>query len=414
MKNFFNSFGCSNISYENLFLEQIPVDFRFTYLLNLTLQELEDVSFVILLNTNVRLENPLINSRIRKNYLKSKGNPAKMFTVISFGQAINYSGYPVNNLGNNPQNFLSFIQGKYYFFNNLFFNPQRFMSLSFFNVFLPFHLRPMLLAGGTPLAFRRDVANVIRAAMIFTQILERHVFLTHHKFNLMSSHLGELSFKEIAASSHPRISSPNTLTYYLGTTHLTNLKNNSFIVYQNSHLPLNSANIKCPLLMLPTTTYTERVSTYINLEGRIRTTKVALASNPSILSDTEVIRLLNILKKKTLGHNFSFLDNFYESMAFSNYLVNYECCFYGTLKKFRREFFTKTGLPLRAFDNVDSNAIKQYLVKCLPPHLANSKISASILSKPFVNYYAVDFLSRLSRIMGICSLRVLLYNFSEK
>lgn len=66
IKNFFNSIGCSNIGYYPL--SQVNcVDFRSMFLLNSTLFEIENFSIVVLIGSNLRLELPLLNSRLRKN-----------------------------------------------------------------------------------------------------------------------------------------------------------------------------------------------------------------------------------------------------------------------------------------------------------------------------------------------------------
>lgn len=413
MKNFFNSFGCSNIFYHNLDFTNINVDFRFLYLLNLTLEELEDTSFIILFNTNLRLENPLLNSRLRKNYLKSRSLPHRQFTVLSFGQAINYAGYPVINVSNNLKAFLLFIQGKYYFFNNIFFNPSNFRSLSFFNIFLPYHLKPALLVGATALASRIDFSQTLQAALIFVKILEKHSFLTKKIFNSVSSHLGEISLKELGLTNRRQLNISQSLRYFIGTDKIESLSSKDLVVYQGSHMPSHKA-LCDRILFLPTTAYTERVSTYMNMEGRIRLTKVAIAAPKLVLSDTEVLRLLNLLKRKNLPNNLSHLDDFYEVTNFFKFLIDYGYSPTTTLRKFYDGFSSVSGFKLRAFYNVSPSLMKPYNIEFHNYLFSTLKCYSSTLPKVFVNYYATDFLSRNSKIMSICSTRVLLSNFSEK
>lgn len=75
----------------------------------MTLDELEFVNFFIFINLNLRMEAPLINSRIRKSFLVFLSN----FLVFNFGSIISYTGYPILNLGNSLLNFSNFIQVNY-------------------------------------------------------------------------------------------------------------------------------------------------------------------------------------------------------------------------------------------------------------------------------------------------------------
>lgn len=69
-------------------------DFRFLYLLNDTIVNLETKINNLFIGLNLRLESPLLNARLRKSYLVNTG-----FISYSFGLAVNYLTYPVLNLG---------------------------------------------------------------------------------------------------------------------------------------------------------------------------------------------------------------------------------------------------------------------------------------------------------------------------
>lgn len=387
-------------------------------MLNLSLQELEESTFVILLNTNLRLENPLVNSRLRKNFLRTRGQPFNNFTVVSFGQAINYAGYPVNNLGSSFKEFFLFIQGKFHYFNNMFFNPFSFRSLAFFNVFVPFHLRPALLVGGTGACLRPDLMAAIASGLNFSNILRKHLFTSSCIFNVVSSHLGELTFKELGlAAQQPRHDlHGRSINYFLGVDNLPSRpKPEDLVIFQGSHSPspVQVLNFE-KLLLLPTALYVERLSTYLNLEGRVRTTRLALATHSLVLSDVEVMRALILLKRKLIPSNFSLLNNFYESTGFFKFIINYNCCFFGTLAKFLGEFTAVSGFKLRAFSYASPGAFKPYLAHLLTLSGLPQKASTAVFNKAFVNYYAMDFYSRNSKIMGLCSSRILLSTFSDK
>ncbi len=92
LKYFLNNFGCSRIwSLDDFFSF---VDFRCYFQLNETLIDIERKNNILFVGTNLRLEAPLLNARIRKSYLTNS-----LFNAYSFGLSINYLTYPVLNLG---------------------------------------------------------------------------------------------------------------------------------------------------------------------------------------------------------------------------------------------------------------------------------------------------------------------------
>ena len=62
--------------------------------MNDTLVNIENKNNILFVGTNLRLESPLVNARIRKSYLNNTS-----FNAYSFGLSINYLTYPVLNLG---------------------------------------------------------------------------------------------------------------------------------------------------------------------------------------------------------------------------------------------------------------------------------------------------------------------------
>lgn len=84
-------------------------DFRSNYILNNL--NFNNYNLLLLLNTNLRLENPLINAKLRQEYLWNN------LLIYSFGSKYNltYKYYQINN---NSNHFIKFIKGQL-FINNL-------------------------------------------------------------------------------------------------------------------------------------------------------------------------------------------------------------------------------------------------------------------------------------------------------
>lgn len=125
LKYYFAGYGCSTICYENDNFSLF--DFRFSFLLNSTITYLERINNFLFIGTNLRLEAPIINARIRKAYLSSND-----FKAYSLGLAINYLTYPVLNLGNSISSVISLIEGRFSALKNLLLND--FYNLAFFNI----------------------------------------------------------------------------------------------------------------------------------------------------------------------------------------------------------------------------------------------------------------------------------------
>lgn len=106
LKSFFNSFGCSNINYEANY--GAPFDYRFSFLLPVALADLEKVSLCFFLGVNLRLEAPLLHSRLRKSFLSGE-HP---FLCFSFCSSLEPTSFPIFNLGSSPKDFKTFVEGR--------------------------------------------------------------------------------------------------------------------------------------------------------------------------------------------------------------------------------------------------------------------------------------------------------------
>lgn len=91
-KSLFYSIGCSNINYFQNFISFS--DMRFSFQLNETLIGLEFKSIFLFFGTNIRLEIPLLNARIRKIFLNQYD-----FKAYSIGLGLNHLTFPVKNIG---------------------------------------------------------------------------------------------------------------------------------------------------------------------------------------------------------------------------------------------------------------------------------------------------------------------------
>lgn len=104
------------------------------------------MNFICLINCDIRLESPLLNIRIKKNYNLNKN--IELF-ICSFGLSLKYSSYPIRHLGNTLKKFLFFLEGKLRYFCNLVI--KEFFNFTFFNLCYYFYTKPLFLFGNSVL-----------------------------------------------------------------------------------------------------------------------------------------------------------------------------------------------------------------------------------------------------------------------
>jgi len=278
LKDFFNDLGVSNLTYEDS-LNTYTADFRFSYLLNTTVVSLEQASIVLLVGTNLRVEMPLLNSRLRKNYLLTN----KQLPVYSLGLAIDHLTYPVINLGNSISSLKNLLEGKNFFLRELFFTD--FNTTAFLN-FKRFKVSPKIFLGNAVLN-RIDGFSIYNAiAKAFGRIFKNSISSTY--LNVISYQLGKISANEIGLSGvNSYFSADNKLSfsYLCGVDNFyINTNGASLLVYQGifkaNNFLFGRAN-----LVFPTTSIYERNSSFINIEGRLRYTKKVITPFKFIFSD---------------------------------------------------------------------------------------------------------------------------------
>ncbi len=237
-------------------------------------------------------------------------------------------------------------------------------------------------------------------------------------FNILSFtsiYMGRISLFEVGSlKRYDNISTfYNKIFYLIGVDSILNYSNNSFIIYQgffktNSFL-YNKAN-----LIFPISTYMERYSTYLNIEGRIRLTKKAITSFKFVLTDLEIFKGCFLLYRKKFVYNFSIIYKFHFILNFFNYFINYFSSFIFNVKS--------VSIYLKTISGFFLNRYLRYHLRLLVPvsilyfKIININIGYyinTLLNKVVHNYYAMDLFSKNSRIMALCALRTFSVSFSN-
>ena len=288
LKNFFNIVGIDSIVL--YFKFKWIYDFKFFFLLNNSLESLETLFFYLFLGCDLRLENPLLNIRIKKNYNINKNSELFLF---SYGLSINNMNYPIKNLGNSIVKFLNFLKGKIRIFSIFFFKS--FFSFSYINFNIKLYNLPIFFGGHTILS-REDSTSFLCS---FINFFKKKFYW--NVFNLIVNNLGTLSFNTIIYNNKNIKKKINGLIYSISNDLFSSsfLNKFTFIIYQGFIKGNSDLFIKADII-LPSTAPYEMDNLFINLEGRYRFMKKHIKNFVAIYTDWEIINFLKIYNKKKI------------------------------------------------------------------------------------------------------------------
>ncbi len=401
VKSFFNSFGCSNINYQ--FNNSFSFDHRFNFLLSSTLLHLDKLFFCVFLGLNLRVECPLLNSRLRKSFLRN----SSVFLCLYFGLSLEYLSFPVFSLGNSLRSFRGFIEGRSLLFGSFFFD----LNSVFFKILnLDFHIyKNCSFFIGSSVLNRPDCSFFFDGVALF---ISQHSSLFNFKLNIISDYLGRISSFEIG--SLPGVNSSNfvfnrgsrgsSFLYFLGTDELFNTfddyKFGNFFVYQGSFFNYNFF-FQFMHLIFPVSIYTERVSSFLNIEGRLRRTCKAVTPFHFVYTDLEIFKALFYFKNMFFSSNFSVISNFKYTSSFFFTFIDYSCVFFFNIMEntFKHVYKENLLVPLYV-----GNLVYHYKVV---------KIYNTVISRDFSHYYNSDIFSRNSKILSICFMKASFHNFTR-
>lgn len=393
LKEFFNSFGCANINYFENSSFYFICDFRIFYLLNKTLIELENLNSIIFIGTNLRMELPLVNLKIRKNYIENE-----YFNSFSFGLSLNYLTFPVKNLGNSIYSLIKFLEGKFYL--NFIVFLYNFYNVNFYNVN---YIKNINFFIGMSVLNRIDSNSILFG---FLNLFNKFKLYDYSNLNLISKFLGRISSFEIGILQGLNSNMLNQKIYKKAINHycgidldvskIYNLSKENINIYQGSFY-LNFFMIYI-WLILPTTLYHEDYLGYINLEGRYRLSQKAVSTTTNIKNDGLIFNLLLKLKFKIINNNFSIINNFYTYLNYFKNIINF---FDFRLNKFFINYFI-------SLENINVNFKINILM------LFNFKLINNILVKTLYNSYFADPITKNSKILNKININVLLSNWNKR
>ncbi len=284
---------------------------RMNYVFNTKIEGLEESDLILLIGTNPRFEATILNSRIRKAYLKNK---TKIYSVGDLGDLT----YPYEVLDNNTKLIKDII------------NNKNVMSEKIIN-----SKKPTIIIGQSILKMKSGIyifeeikKYLLKNSKISNDwnslnVLSRNASTVGaYDLDILSSKNGEnITFKKIQENQFKII-------FLFGQDDLKFKKSKEFIIYIGSH---GNKGAEISDIILPGVAYTEQDGYFTNLEGKIQ--KAYKASYPpgDSKEDWKIINELSaLLKRKNLYDNkdelinsmMNFLELNKESKSFE--LPNYD------------------------------------------------------------------------------------------
>lgn len=291
-------------------------DFRLNYFFDRKIfDNLKSFDSIFLFNTNLRLENPLLNLRLKKLVDKN------LIKVFSFGSSFGYNFF-VYNQSNTIKNFLYFIEGKS-LLNNFFMKSNKNLFVfnwSFFN---------NLKNNFNFLFFKKSNLSFLKDKISFTVLNNDSSSLVSYDFNSLNSinSFDDISYKDFSQNSLKK-----DILYLLNVENFNFfLKNLSFldnkhVIFQNMYNATESLKNKIDFF-LPSTHFVEKNSTYVNFFGLIQKVKFILFPFKNVRSDSKIIYILfkslfdNTFNMQNFFNKYNFLifDLFYPSISVKNF-----------------------------------------------------------------------------------------------
>ena len=258
-KSFFETcIGSSNLECRQDKIYINPED-RMNYIFNSTINGIEESDFILLVGTNPRLEATMLNTRIRKSYLKNK---LKIYSLGDPGELT----YPYKNIGFNTSIIKEIVSGSHKI-----------------SAEIKKSKKPIVIIGES--ALHGDVGEYIFES--FKHFLNKNNFINKNwnSLNILTQHASRVGAVDLGIYSikqndnfcfFDKLKNENfKFLYLLGADNINFEKKDKFIVYQGSH---GDKGAEIADIILPGAAYTEKNGTFINLEGKLQ--KAYKASYP--------------------------------------------------------------------------------------------------------------------------------------
>lgn len=249
---------------------------RAGYLYNTGIAATQDADAILIVGSNPRTEAPILNARIRKNWVDNQ------VKVAVIGEEVDLT-YPYEYLGEGPADLETLLKAK-----------------SGFAKILKDAEKPMIIVGMG--AFRRADSAAIHA--LTKEVAEHFGMITDewNGYNVLHNAASRVGALDIGfANDKPIELKAKSFVYLLGADFVTeDISNKAFVVYQGHHGDVGAHYAD---VILPGAAYTEKSAMYVNTEGRVQKTRLAVYPPGEAREDWKIIRAISEYAKVPLAYN---------------------------------------------------------------------------------------------------------------
>lgn len=278
LKDLLNRLGSENVTTDvKQASDAYGVDIRSNYIFNSTIEGIEDADQILLVGTNPRHEAAVLNSRIRKVWLRSN------LEIAHVGQEFD-STFNLESLGADANALEKALKGEY---------GKKLSSAK----------NPLIIVG-SGVADSQDASAIYK---IVGEFASKNPNFNNEEWNGLNllhreaSRVGALDIGFVTLSEETANTKPKLL-YLLGADEIKDqdVPKDAFVVYQGHH---GDTGASFADVILPGSAYTEKAATYVNTEGRTQSTRAATNAPGVAREDWQIIRALSEYLGATLPYD---------------------------------------------------------------------------------------------------------------
>ncbi|KAK6453945.1 NADH dehydrogenase 78K chain precursor, 5-prime end [Scheffersomyces xylosifermentans] len=268
LKDLTNKLGSENTTTDvKQAVDNHGLDIRSNYIFNSTIDGIEDADEILLVGTNPRHEAAVLNTRIRKVWLRSD------LDIASVGQEFE-STFDLQNVGVDANALKKALSGK-------------------IGEKLSTAKKPLIIIG-SGVAESADAGAIYKLVGEFAAKNANFNSEEWNGVNLLHREASRVAALDIGfdvLSTKTAETKPKFI-YLLGADEIKNkdIPKDAFVVYQGHHGDLGASFAD---VILPGSAYTEKSATYVNTEGRTQVTRAATNAPGVAREDWKIIRALS-------------------------------------------------------------------------------------------------------------------------
>ncbi|WPK23773.1 hypothetical protein PUMCH_001019 [Australozyma saopauloensis] len=350
LKDLTNKLGSENtVTDVKQATEAHGVDVRSNYVFNSTIDGIEDADQILLVGTNPRHEAAVLNSRIRKVWLRSN------LEIAQVGQQFE-STFEAENLGTSAKDLKKALSGAY-------------------GKKLAGAKNPLIIVG-SGVAESKDANAIYGIVADFASKNKNFNSESWNGVNLLHREASRAAALDVGFQNISDSKTAPKFIYLLGADEVkgSDIPKDAFVVYQGHH---GDAGASLADVILPGSAYTEKSATYVNTEGRTQTTRAATNAPGVAREDWKILRALSEYLGATLPY-----DELYAV----------------------RERMAEIAPHLVRYDVIEptSELVASLGLKDIISRHGAAKIAGDALKNPIDNFYFTDVISRSSPTMAKC------------